>query len=208
MKKTFFLIVVLSILGVAGFFVFSYIKDSKTWKIEVTHSSINVREDHSPHTRLLGEVYFGDKYKVIDIYLEDLKFVWYKIKLDDKDKTIGWVASARAVPYVKELNNPDERYRGEIFIDYKRPVIKYFTDDYETASLKTITYDHLEIVEDSDYTIKHLVYFEEFPKDRKGPQYWIKYIVEDEFGNKSSKVQRIIFDIAPNRNELLDFKDI
>lgn len=207
MKKTFFLIALIALLGIGGYVYTSVQKDKKAWKIEIINNEpVNVRENHSPHEYKLTEVYFGEKYQVLDIYLDDLKFVWYKIKL--KDKRIGWISSSRGNPYVREYNNPDERFRGVIDIDYKKPEIWFDEDEYYTDSLKTISYDHLRIVEDSDYEINHYIYYEEFPKDRSTPQYWIKYIVTDEFKNVSSKIQRIIFETEPNRNDVLDFKDI
>ncbi len=203
MKKIFLLILFIA-LAVSSYMGYSwYNKEMKAWKIEIINDSINVRESHNPYEYKLGEVYKDEKYKVLDIYLDDKKFVWYKIKM--KNKKAGWVASSRNVPYVKELNNSQIKSEKEYFIDYKKPVIKYYEDVYYTDSLNTIDYKHLTIEDDSNYEIKHTVYFEEFPKDGNTSQYWIEYIVTDEFANSASIVQGIEFENKPNKNEVSDF---
>ncbi len=201
------LIIILLFIGAfvgAGVFVFIKIKeDQAAWKIEVTEESVNVREEHGLYEYKVGTAVKGDVFKVLDFYEDDARYVWYKIKL--KNGAIGWISSGRNNPYVKEINNPKGIDSYEI--DYAKPKIRYFEDDYSVYDINSITYNHLEIEEDSEYTIEHKVYYEEHPKDREEPQYWIKYIVVDKFGNKASKMQRIIFTVEPNRDEVLDFSE-
>ncbi len=205
MKKTFFVLSISLLLLFGGIGYYKYNKDSKEWKIKITNDMINVREKPSPYEYKLGEVKFGEKYKVLDMFLEDNKYVWYKIKI--KSKHIGWVASERKAPYVAEYNNPKYKDVKKYKLEYETPVINFFSETYKTESLKTIDYEHLTIVDDSPYTIKHKVYAEELYNDDNELQFWIQYIVKDKFDNESKKMQKIIFDIEPSKNEVLDFNE-
>ena len=178
-----------------------YKRYNEAWKVEIITDKVNVRKSASAYDSKVTEVKKGKKYVVKDIYLEDNSFVWYNIEY--KRGETGWIASNRNTPYVKEINNPN--YDGTYVMDYKAPILKFFDDTYYTLNLKTINYNHLTVIEDSEYEIKHNVYFEEFPVDRKEHQYWIEYIVTDAFGNSTSKVQRIEFENEPNKNEVSDF---
>lgn len=206
MKKIKLLIILLFIGAFIGGGVYVFLKikeDKEAWKIEILSETLNVREEHGLYEYKVGVVSQGEIYKVIDFYDEDPRYVWYKIKL--KNGTIGWVSSGRKNPYVKEENNPNGIKAYEI--DYAKPIIRYFEEDYIVYDINSITYDHLEIEEASTYTIEHKIYYEEHPTDRKEPQYWIKYIVTDKYGNSASKIQRIIFTIEPSREEVLDFSE-
>ena len=209
LKKIFWIIIILGILGALAYGGYTYYQDTKAWKVEITAEFINVRSKHSMQGEKKGVVYKGDKYKVLDIYLDDSKYVWYRIKAN-KDLE-GWISSDRNNPYVKEINNPkvsDEEVGETYEIDYKSPVVKFDYNLYVVYDIKSINYDHLTIEEDSKYTIEHKVYYEEFPTDSDIPQYWIQYIVTDEAGNQTKKVQQIKFDVEPSRDEVLDFKDL
>ncbi len=179
--------------------------DQKAWKVEIINDYINVRNNHSVYDTKIDKVEKGHKYKVIDIYLEDDNYIWYKIKLDGGKE--GWIASDRSEPYVKEINNPNISTDKEE-IDYNKPILKFYTESYETESIDTITFSHLEIIEDSEYEITYEIYKEEDPVDVPGPQYWIKYIVIDAFNNRTAKVQRIIFEENPSDDKVLDFADL
>ena len=204
MKKVLALFFV-AILGVGGFFVYKYLDEEKNaWKIEITSSYINVRQDHDMYQAKLGEVAIGEVYKVLDFYSEDPRYVWYKIEI--KKDLLGWVSSGRNEPNVKEYNNPNGIDTYEV--DYANPIIRFYDEEYVIYDINSINYNHLEITDDSEYKITHQVYREEEPVDRPGPQYWIKYIVTDSFGNTTSKVQRIIFTVEPNKSEVLDFNEL
>ncbi|MDE6284138.1 MAG: SH3 domain-containing protein, partial [Bacilli bacterium] len=198
-------LVFIGALGAGGFFIYKKIdEDKKAWKIEIINETINVREEHGLYEYKVGEVKEGEVYKVLDFYADDPRYVWYKIEL--RNGMIGWVSSGRKNAYVKEINNPNDIADYEI--DYAKPIIRYFDEDYIVYDLNSINYNHLEIEEASEYTITHKVYYEEHPTDRKEPQYWIKYIVTDSYGNTESKIQRIIFTIEPDRSEVLDFSEM
>ena len=203
MKKKFFIISLLLILFLGGYGYFKYNKEQNEWKIKITNDMINVREKPSPYEYKLGEVKFGEKYKVLDMFLEDSKYVWYKIKI--KSKHIGWVASERSAPYVKEYNNPNYKDIKKEKLEYQKPKISFYEAVYEAESLKTINYDHLTIEDDSNYKITHKVYLEEAIDEEDVDQYWIEYTVVDTFNNEAKKIQKIVFIIKPNKNEVLDF---
>ncbi len=208
-------IIALLILAGVGYgiyyFVNQYLEDKDAWKVEIISETIVVRDEPDATSFNPGgkKVYLGEIHNVIEIYEDDLKFVWYKIEYD-KDK-IGWIASAREVPYVKEINNP-HREEGESVeyevIDYKRPILSVEDTLYQTYDINTINYDHITVEEDSDYEIVHEVYFEEFPKDSNVPQYWIQYIVTDVHGNFKEFVQKIEFEVKPSQDDVKLFEEL
>ena len=203
MKKLFVLILLLG-LAFGGYTAYNKIIDNNnSWRLEVTNDFINLRSKPTQYESKIAEVKKGQKFKILDINLEDKKFVWYKIKL--KNKT-GWIASERKNPYVNEYNNP--KYDTDIKVEYLAPVIRFKEEEYHTESIDKITFDHLIIEEESDYEIDYIIYKEENPKDRPGPEYWIRYIVEDTFGNKGMSLQRIKFDNLPDDSLVKDFSEI
>ena len=161
MKKLFVLILLLG-LAFGGYTAYNKIIDNNnSWRLEVTNDFINLRSKPTQYESKIAEVKKGQKFKILDINLEDKKFVWYKIKL--KNKT-GWIASERKNPYVNEYNNP--KYDTDIKVEYLAPVIRFKEDTYHTESIDKITFDHLIIEEESDYEIDYIIYKEENPKDR------------------------------------------
>lgn len=197
MKKLLLLILLGGLGGIFYFFYDLYITETTTWRISITNDYINVREDHFATSNAIGQVKKNQTYEVLEFYNEDSKFVWYYIEHDGKNG--GWVASSRDLPYVKEINNPvREENVVEEEIDYRSPVIRYYDTIYYASSLDKITYDHLEIEEDSEYDLSHIVYYEAKPKDSETPQWWILYTAVDKFENSGTKLQRIIFDVEPD----------
>ena len=208
MRKTLLITIpiVLAIIIIVAFITQIVVDNANAWKVEITNDYVNVRKDHSVYETQIDKVYKGDTYKVIEIYLDDPNYVWYKIELDGGSE--GWIASGRNEPYVKEINNPNASSEDDYFVDYKKPILRFFEDTYKTESIDTITLDHLEIIEDSEYEVTYEVYKEEEPIDVPGPQYWIQYIVVDAFDNKTVKVQRIEFEITPPDDRVLDFSEL
>ena len=184
--------------------------DFNYWKVIIAIDEVNVRKEHSLYEAKLATVYKDEKFKVLEIYLDDPRYVWYKIEYS-KGAT-GWIASGRNNPYVEEINNPnyqtdnnvDENYQ----MDYKKPVVKFDNNVYMVYDINSISYKHLTIEDASSYTIEHQIYYEEHPKDTNIPQYWIQYIVTDAFGNVTKKVQQIIFDVEPDQSEVLLFENL
>ncbi|MEG1506225.1 MAG: SH3 domain-containing protein [Bacilli bacterium] len=199
---TLIVIAALGLIAYKGYIM--YKEDKAAWKIEIINDSVKVRGLASVFSNEIGTVNKGDKYKVIDISLDDKRYVWYKIKLE-KNK-YGWIGSGRNEPYVKEINNPKRDEKEDYIVDYKKPIIKYEDEVYITKSLKTINYEHLIIEEDSPYDITSNVYYEAHPIDKLEPQFWIEYIVTDKSNNTNSIVQRIDFEELPKPSDVLDFK--
>lgn len=208
MKKIIILIFFVLIVVLGIFIAKMVIDNDKAWKVKIITDYINVRSDHATTSAKIDTVHEGRTYKVIEIYLEDKNYVWYKVKLDGGKE--GWIASDRDEPYVEEINNPNIDIGEEETIDYKSPVIKFYEEEYKTDSIDTIDLSHLEIEEDSKYELTYEIYREENPEDRPGPQFWIKYIAVDSFDNRTVRVQRIIFEILPSESDdrVLDFEDL
>ncbi len=198
--KVFLVIVVL----IVGIFIY-YKVDQKKWKIEVISKEINYRSDHDANSNLIGKVRKGSKFKVLEVYLDDPYFIWYKVK---RNMSTGWIASDRYDPYVKEINSPNSEVKEATVVDYNPPVLRFFDDVYYVKDIESINYDHLEVTDDSSYHLSHVVYYEEHPEDTDIPQYWIQYIAEDEAGNKASKIQKIVFENEPAPNKVKNFDEI
>lgn len=173
-------IIILSIL----FITFKFNKnefDTKKWYVEITNDYINIRSDHILYSDSLGQVKKGQKYYVEDIFLEDNKYFWYKIKIS-KNKT-GWIANPKKNNYLIDYNNPN---------DILKPTLKFNDDVYYVNSINDINYKHLEVKDDKDFKISHEVFYE-----KEKNQYWIVYTVTDSVENKISKTQKIVFKVNP-----------
>jgi len=203
MKKflIFLLIICLIAGGIGGFIYFKNIKEKerieeikKGWYVEIIHKDpINVRSEASTNGKELGKVEKGEIYKVLDVDMDSSAYYWYKIEYKD---TIGWIASGKKIHWVNDVNNPN---------DIATPIIKYYDDVYKVVSINDISYDHLEIVEDTDdYEITHIVYHE-VNRSKFIDQYWILYTITDGAGKSSSKLQKIEFEEVPNEELVTDF---
>ncbi len=187
--------------GVGGYFYFKNIKDEeriaeikKGWYVEVIYKDpVNVRSDANSKSELLGKTDKNGIYKALDVDISNNYYNWYKIEFKGK---VGWIASGKKTPWVKDVNNPN---------DIADPIIKYYEDVYTVRSIDDINYKHLEIIEDSDdYKIEHVVYHEVNPS-RFIDQYWILYTVTDRAGKSTSKLQKIEFAEKPDEARVIDF---
>lgn len=203
MKKIVMVILIIILIIFIGLFVKKVINNDKSWKIKIKLDSINVREEADMYSLKTNLVSKGEVYKVIEVNLDNSKYVWYKIKINSQES--GWIASERNNPYVKEYNNPKESDENNYSVDYANPVIKYTEDEYAVDNINNIKYDHLDIEEKSKYTIKSKVYIEECSDYT---QYWIEYIVTDSSNNTSSKMQKISFETTPSEDEVTDLSTI
>jgi uncharacterized protein YgiM (DUF1202 family) len=199
MKKV---LIIATLIICAGFFAKSKIDAHfqeeeliKGWYIEITNSYINIRKEPNAYSSLLGEAKKGDKYKVLKVNLDNLKYFWYYVQIDSKHK--GWIASERKNMYLKDNNNPT---------DIAYPVLKFSDDTYYVSSIDDINYKHLEITDDKkDFKVTHKVY-KETKEDMY--QYWIVYKVVDGAGHTVSKTQKIIFENEPKDSEVYDFNTL
>ncbi len=227
-KRPWFLIIIsIVIIGGLGYFYFRKWQDSKAFKIEIDIDEINVREEPTLYSNKVGKVKKGQIYKVLDIDLTDNRYVWYKIKMQNNG--YGWVATGRNNRYVIEINNPKGEGDEEFVADYGTPKIKFYENEITFTDIDSINYDHITITDDSNCEkiaqkkyekakeknpktkycqLSHEIYYEADPPTTHIPQYWIRYIVEDEAGNSSSKVQKIIFLNEPDSSKVKDFNDM
>lgn len=214
MKKFLIFLIVVG-LGVGGYFGYKYISNNmkygeikKGWYIEIKLDEIKIREDASTKSEVLGKAKKGELYKVLDVVTDQKIYYWYKVDYKGKE---AFIASEKNVafndeneqdekkrPWVKDVNNPN---------DIKSPEIFYNDKVYHVESIDKIDYKHLRIVDDNDkHKITHIIYHEVNPYSNVD-QYWILYNVEDDAGNKSSKLQNISFDINPDESQVIDFKE-
>ncbi len=77
------------------------IQANSDFQIEITNDYINIRASANTESSILGEVTKGDIYNVLDIY-GGQNYIWYKINYKNQ---IGYIASSRENPYVKETYN-------------------------------------------------------------------------------------------------------
>lgn len=190
------IIIFLIIIIVLGIVLFPIIKErmriakiKSSWYLEVTHDYINVREQATAWTNVIGKVEKGEVFAILDYEVSGNTY-WYKIRLSSGD--IGWVANPVKTPYL-ETHNLDK--------DIEKPIITFTKDEYKVNSIEDINYKHLKVSDDSgEYEITHKVYYEE-----KEDQYWIVYRAEDKAGNYAEKTQSIIFKTKPSSSKVLDF---
>ncbi len=202
MKRLLQCLLLLGVIGIGVFLFFLFRNKNsekkleeikKGWYIEIIYDSpINVRKEANANSAPLGVVKKGEIYKVLDIDLESSNtYFWYKIDFNGEE---GWVASGRKRHWVNDYNNPT---------DIMTPEITFESNTYNVRSIDDINYKHLTVIEDKpNPKITHVIYHE---KDKD--QYWILYTITDAAGKSSSKMQRIIFEIKPDEDRVLDFKD-
>ncbi len=194
MKKFLITLIILGGLAYLGFtFVypmfFNEIGEDE-WHILVLNEYLNVRQTPSVDSTQIDTIYKDEKYRAVEVNTEDDKYYWYKIELDNGK--VGWTANTKDELYLTDYNNPH---------DIKTPEIKFFTPELSVNTIDDITYDHLEVIDDSDdYTINHVVLHEATKN-----QYWIRYTVEDKGGNKIEKTQRILFKTNPSADLVQPF---
>ena len=206
MKKFIKCLLILGIIALGVFLYFTFKNNKlkanieeikKGWYVEITYQTpINVRLEPNENAKAVGKVNKGEIYRALDVDTKssDIYF-WYKIDYNGEE---GWIASVRKNPWVEDHNNP---------IDILTPKITFAEDEVNFRSINDINYKHLTITEDStDYTITHTVYHE-VVKERNIDQYWIKYTITDKSGKSSSKTQKIIFEIAPEESDVVDFSE-
>ena len=190
-KKIMFLLILITlvVIGIKIYKTNSKQKFDGNWYIEVTNDYINVRDNHSQYSKLLGKIKKGEKYLVRDIY-SDGAYIWYKI-----DK--GWISNPKSSnSYLKDYNDPNDLYP---------PTLKFNEEIYYTESIDTITYYHLECWDDKGYALSYIVYIDNHDKNI-GTQYWIKYTITDTAGRNVSKTQKIVFAHNPDK-ELPDINE-
>jgi LAS superfamily LD-carboxypeptidase LdcB len=168
----------------AYIFILQFIKREnikKGWHVEIITNFINIREEADQKSEKIGKVRENNIYKVLDIYLENNEYYFYKIEISDTK--VGWIANDKKTEsYLKDINNPN---------DIATPTIRVSNKTYNVESIADIDYNHLDVWDDKeDYVINHEIYYEFLSTQKK---YWIIYTITDAAGKTNSTIQEITF---------------
>lgn len=71
------------------------------FEVRIVNDYINVRTQPTIAAKKIYEVVKGEKYKVIEIFDEDPRYIWYKIVFSDR--RTGWIANAVENAWVEEI---------------------------------------------------------------------------------------------------------
>lgn len=204
--KKFGIIIGILVLIAAGFATYKFISDKieesrieeikKGWYVEVIADTVKIRKEADRNTAELKEAKKGEVYAVDDIENNGGNF-WYHIEYEKGKK--GWIANPKNSGYLSDVNNPN---------DIAAPTIRFFDKTYYTDSIDTITYDHLEVIDDRDgVVVTHKVYHE-IDESQGKDQYWIQYTATDAVGKTASKVQKIEFNTRPKESQVYKFSEL
>lgn len=186
MKKILLTIWVIILLGVVIFYGFKH--EQKIWEIEILNDSVNVRRGAGVGYPLLDKVKKGERYIVKSMLDTDPSYNWYLIKLDNYRE--GWMATPKDGKWLLDINSP----HGDLY----PPRLKYYEEEVSFKSEDSITYTHLEVKDENEATISHVIY-EEKVIEAGGTQYWITYLAEDAEGNFNTITQKATFDKIPTK---------
>ena len=234
MRKIRLLVFILIILGIIGYFGFKNVREElkeqrriekikEGWYLEITCEGKNVCDDikvkqenkkvktyknarairsfPGGYGDLIKGAQKGEVYKILEVDESDNNYLWYRVSIPEAEKGEGYISEPRRLDgkVVKVYNNPEG-------VDYAAPNLSFDNDEYYVDAIEDINYDHLTLWDDQDgYTVSHVVYKEEHPTDRPGPQYWIEYTITDKVGKMTSKLQRIVFKYPPTDDKAKDF---
>ena len=111
------------------------IQANSDFQIKITNDYINIRKSSNVESEVLGSVNKNDIYNVLDV-TSGPNHIWYKINYKGK---IGYIASPRTEPYVKELysyklvvnifcttTNEECGYLMEFILKYQKSTAKSF----------------------------------------------------------------------------------
>jgi len=71
------------------------------FEVRIVNDYINVRSQPTTKAKKIYEVVRGEKYEVIEVFEEDIDYIWYKIVFSDR--RTGWIASAVENAWVEEV---------------------------------------------------------------------------------------------------------
>ena len=167
-------------------FIFIYIykngdrrnyKDTSKWQITITYREINIRENASTDSTILGKVSQGEVYDVLD-YKVDSTYNWYKIST--KDGITGYVGSKIDDAYVKESGAIK---KSDINIKYYHNYAVFKDDSYNT--------DEVECTSTYGCTITYELLADNY----------IKYVATDDLGKSVYKTQKYYMTYSMNNYE-------
>lgn len=183
----------------AYIFISQFIKREnikKGWHVEIITDFINIREAADQKSEKIGKVIENNVYKVLDIYLENNEYYFYKIEISDTK--VGWIANDKKTrSYLKDINNPN---------DIATPTIRVPSKTYNVESIEDIDYNHLNVWDDKEnYVVNHEIYYEFLSTQKK---YWIIYTITDGVGKTNSAIQEIVFSIEPDDDKTKNFEEL
>jgi hypothetical protein len=73
------------------------------YEVRITNEYINIRKKPSVAAEKVSEVLQDEEYKIYEVYEDDERYIWYKIKLKNSDRRFGWIASNRNNPYLEVI---------------------------------------------------------------------------------------------------------
>ncbi len=138
------------------------IQANSDFQIEIINDYINIRKSANTEAEILGEVNKGDIYNVLDV-IGGTNYIWYKI---DYKGEIGYIASSRETPYIKELYS--DTLVVNIFCTEKEDNCAYlleFITRYHknNKNLFLINYLDIEDTHNKEIYDKVLTYFNDEP---------------------------------------------
>ena len=107
MKKTIYILTIGIAIGIIIMQVINIIRIAKIefvdtlFEIRITNDYINVRSQPTTKAKKIYEVVRGEKYEVIEVFEEDIDYIWYKIVFSDR--RTGWVATDRENSWLEEI---------------------------------------------------------------------------------------------------------
>lgn len=155
-------IIVIASLNKKDIYKETIIQANSDFQIEIINDYINIRKDANTDSDILGEVNKGDVYNVLDI-IGGTNYIWYKI--DYKGK-IGYIASSREEPYIKELYS--DKLVVNIFCTEKEDNCAYlleFITRYHKNNKDLFLINYLDIEEEHNKETYNqaLSYFQDEP---------------------------------------------
>ena len=143
-------------------YIETIIQANSDFQIEIINDYINIRKNANIESDIIGEVNKGDIYNVLDI-IGGENYIWYKI---DYKGQIGYIASSREKPYIKELYN--DKLVVNIFCTEKEDNCSYlleFITRYHKNNKDLFIINYLDIEDEHNKDIyeKTLTYFEDEP---------------------------------------------
>ena len=179
------------------------IQANSDFQIKIINNYINIRSDSNIESKVIGSVNKGDIYNVLDITGRE-NHIWYKI--DYKGK-IGYIASPRTEPYIKELfsdklvvnvfctiDNDNCSYLMEFILKYQKSTAKSFLIQYQdlTDNNTKEIYNKVRDYHNAEESIPLIVIGNNIITNyTKDSELTLVEVIESEMNNKTNIVNEI-----------------
>lgn len=179
------------------------IQANSDFQIKIINNYINIRSDSNVESKVIGSVNKGDIYNVLDITGKE-NHIWYKI--DYKGK-IGYIASPRTEPYIKELfsdklvvnvfcttDNDNCSYLMEFILKYQKSTAKSFLIQYQDLTDKNTEeiYNKVRTYHNVEESIPLIVIGNNIITNyTKDSEFTLVEVIESEMNNKTNIVNEI-----------------